>query len=202
MIVIIDNTAHQPTKMFLPKLIEYLKERDLPHTVIKGDTRGLENLKSIKHNDIKHIILSGSPIMLDGTADKKNYICNLYCLEQLNHIPIIGICFGCQLINKHFKGKLHDTGDVLCKTVNAYSPLSTHRVKLCARYLPSKVSRSFDVLMHLNLDNKVYPCLIKHKTFPMTGFMFHPEALKSTHWLLDYYLTGHLAFRNKFPTIP
>ena len=189
MIVVIDNTGTQPTKMFLPKIIAYLEERKLQYKIIKGDTNGLHELKELKPNDIHQIILSGSPIMLNDQSNKKDYVCNLYCLDNLQHIPTIGICFGCQLIIHHYKGTLYDTGSVICKTVNASSSFKTHKVKLCARYLPKKVTNAFDILMHLNVENKEYPCLIKHKHLPLVGVMFHPEALKSTHWTLDYFLT-------------
>lgn len=189
MIVVIDNTGKQSKKMFLPKIISYLEERDFKYKIIKGDVSGLEELKKLKRETIQHIILSGSPIMLNGQENKDDYICNLYCLEKLQHIPIIGICFGCQLIIKHFNGTLFDTGDVYCKTVEASSTFKTHKVKLCARYLPKKVTNVFDVAMSLNVGEKQYPCLIKHKQLPMVGVMFHPEALKSTHWVLDFILS-------------
>lgn len=188
MIIVIDNTGTQPKKMFLPQIFSYLKERKLPYQVIKGDAAGLDQLQGIDHEDIEHIILSGSPLMLNGQTDKNEYICNVYCLEKLQHVPILGICFGCQLINVHFGGTLYDGGSVFCKSVEAFSAFRTHKVKLCARYLPYKVPVVFDVMMHLRRGNYEYPCLFKHKHLPMVGVMFHPEALKATQWVMDYFL--------------
>ncbi len=191
MILIIDNTAKQRTKMFLPKLTSYLESKNIDYKTIKGDASGMVDIIKLRPENIQCIILTGSPIMLNGKTDLDDYICNIYCLKHFTTKPIMGICFGCQIINTYFGGTLHDIGNVVCKQVNAYSSTdNSFKVKLCARYLPKRVSpQELDTLMYLKLDNKTYPALIKHKTRPIIGVMFHPEALVSTHHVLNEFIS-------------
>ena len=56
------------------------------------------NLK--KYDNIKGIILSGGP----STVTNKNF--KLYQKIYLKKIPVLGICYGLQLIAKIFGGKI------------------------------------------------------------------------------------------------
>lgn len=198
MIIVIDNTRNQKIKMFFPKLIQYLQDKDIEYNVIEGDLRGLNKLKGIlnkKQKTVNGIIMSGSPIMLDESSNVEDYICNLYCLKHLN-IPILGICFGCQLINVYFGGNLYDMSEVKCikmkiesKDNNEMWSSLTGNAQFCCRYLPKCVpNKQLNILMYVNENNMKFPCVIQHKTRHIIGIMFHPEALKKTNKVLDYFL--------------
>jgi anthranilate/para-aminobenzoate synthase component II len=200
MIVVIDNTQKQKAKMFLPKLLEYLDNSKIAYSIIKGDTTGLINLKNIPLDTIDGVIMSGSPIMLNEKSIVDEFICNLYCLKYFKDTPILGICFGCQLINMYFGGSLYDMGSLHCETYhvqsNAFESITKSglNAKFCCRYIPDCVpSKVFEVLMLVDIREKnsyrQFPCLIKHKKRLVTGVMFHPEALKKTYFILDEFLS-------------
>jgi anthranilate/para-aminobenzoate synthase component II len=194
-IVLIDNSMKQRVKMFLPKLIEYLdsKSDKIKYKVVRGDVDGLQKLKEIQGEmQIDGVIMSGSPLMPTEATDVKDYVCNLYCLKNMTKTPILGICFGCQLIHLFFGGKLLDLGHVTCKrmkvTKHNQDFLDIKEGKFCARYLPLDTpSKSLEVLMTVNIDTS-FPCVIKHRKRDVMGVMFHPEALKSTHKFLDAFI--------------
>lgn len=195
MIIVVDNTRNQKVKMYFPKLINFLESNKTSYVIVNGDIDGLKELKKLlnkKQGAIKGIVLSGGPIMLDETSNIDDYICNLYCLKHLIHIPILGICFGCQLINMVFGGNLYDMLEVKCVKMNiegtddVWCSLNG-RAQFCCRYLPNCVpSKHLDTLMYVTtpMNDKKLPCLIKHKKKNITGVMFHPEALHKTHKVL------------------
>jgi anthranilate/para-aminobenzoate synthase component II len=200
MILIIDNTKTQKVKMYLPKLMKYFNEKNIQYTMIDGDITGLPLLEkciSDKNNPIKGIVLSGSPIMPYEHLKVEDYIVNLYCLKYLTHLPIIGICFGCQLMNIYFGGSLYDMKDVFCKktkiqhtnTGQGIWKLLDGMAQFCCRYLPDYVSNKFNTMMTVQMESKTYSCVIKHKWKNLLGVMFHPEAMKKTHSVLDYFVS-------------
>jgi anthranilate/para-aminobenzoate synthase component II len=207
MIVVVDNTHGQRVLQFLPKLFDYLDTNNIEYMVIKGNHEGLEPLLTMD-DKIDGIIMSGSPLMLPevfpshiSKSNEKNHliVTNIKCIETFSKtIPILGICFGCQLMNVMFGGTLENVGGnkVLCKTmgvknvgVSVLHSQSIDKGKFCCKYMPKTVAKSFNTKMIADVNGKSYACLIKHKKRPLWGIMFHPEALKSTHVILDKFLS-------------
>jgi anthranilate/para-aminobenzoate synthase component II len=206
MIVVVDNTAGQRVLMFFPKLLEFLDDRDVEYIVIKGDREGLKSLLAMDVKKINGVILSGSPIMIpDYTKTNKasnyqdnNILTNLRCIKTLSKlVPVLGICFGCQLMNAMYGGTLENVGGdrVLCKTmaIEQVGEMGNNKLptkgKFCCKYMPDKVATCFTVKMTTQINGKEHPCFIKHKRRELWGCMFHPEALKSTHIVLDMFMS-------------
>jgi anthranilate/para-aminobenzoate synthase component II len=207
MIVVVDNTNGQRVLQFLPKLLDYLDSKDIEYIVIKGNHEGLEPLLTIEQNKIDGIILSGSPIMLPelfpnfpkSTGQDHLIVTNVKCIETFSKkVPILGICFGCQLMNIMFGGTLENVGGdkVLCETMgikkvasSLLNPPSINKGKFCCKYMPKKVADAFTTKMTVDVDGEPYTCLIKHKRRPLWGTMFHPEALQSTRVILDKFIS-------------
>lgn len=189
MLLVIDNTQRQKVKMFLPKLLAFLDTQGTKYTIVKGDTTGIGCIQAIKAmkgvnatKGIKAIIMTGSPLMLSSSSPTE-YATNTYCLKHFPMVPTLGICFGCQLINTYFGGTLRDLGTLYCD--RGTTPSAPLRPKFCCRYVPDVVPSPFKVEIECMVLGKKTPCIIKHKRRPLTGIMFHPEALKSTHYILE-----------------
>lgn len=205
MFIIIDNTYQQKTLQFLPKLLDYFQHRHIDYIVIKGNAEGLKQLDKIRktNKSIHGLILSGSPIMLPevshGASNMQQYITNIECIKTLSKsIPTLGICFGCQLMNLMFGGTLENVGGnrVICETLPIVTKEQCHKglippskAKFCCKYMPREVSKQFATIATVDINDKEYSCMVKHKRRPLYGCMFHPEALKSTHHVLDTFLT-------------
>jgi anthranilate/para-aminobenzoate synthase component II len=209
MIVVVDNTNGERVLRFLPKLLDYLDSKGIEYIVIKGNHEGLEPLLTMDQKKIDGIILSGSPIMLPEvfphfpkSTDPKGahlIVTNMKCIETFSKkVPILGICFGCQLMNIMFDGTLENVGGdkVLCETMGIKKVASSllnspsiNKGKFCCKYMPKKVADAFVTKMTVDINGKPHACLIKHKRRPLWGSMFHPEALKSTHVILDKFMS-------------
>lgn len=199
MIVLIDNSINQTQKTYVPYIISYLDHHKISYTIVQGNIQGLQHLKQIAHK-VQGIIMSGSPLMLPSNPKPEQYICNVYCLKTLRHIPILGICFGCQLIHTFFGGSLYDLQRVHCRKFfttadsTATLPWFQHngqKAQFCCKYLPdTKPIKTLRTHMFVTIpsSDSPLPCVIQHKKRPILGVMFHPEAITETHWVLDYFL--------------
>jgi len=152
-------------------LLEKLK------TLIPGEESVIkfDNLKTVNTNDFDLVVMSGShdnSIVWNG--DKY--------LDELNFVknttkPVIGICFGFELIVKVFGGEIielsnRDKGikeiEILDK--NIYSKPNI-KVYESHRWAIGKLPEEFNILA----KSSVGPEIIKHKSLPIYGFQFHPE---------------------------
>lgn len=193
MIVVVDNTKNQKRKMFLPNLVRYLQKNEIDFIVFKGDMSGVYLMQEyIKEGTkIQGIILSGSPMMLNNSKSEQ-YALNTYCLDRLSHIPILGICFGCQLITSYFGGILTSLGSLHCeqytvKPVNSRKPVFT--AQFCCTYMPWLLPKTLKTMMTVSIDGHNYVCGFRHNKKNIYGLMFHPEKLASTHRFLDTFIS-------------
>ena len=91
--IIVIDFGSQVTKLIARRIREYS---------VLSEVLTLKDLKKKKiFSGVKGIILSGGPSTVTKSSHPKipNGIFNL-------NIPILGICYGLQLIAKHFKGKV------------------------------------------------------------------------------------------------
>lgn len=119
---------------------------------------------------------------------------SLFCLEENSNnfskeisfikdskIPIIGICFGSELIIKAFGGTLRrlnekEAGIVDIKVTKAnliFGNKKSFQVYANHKWTPNFIPSDVIVLA----ESKNGPEVIKHKKLPIWGFQFHPENM-------------------------
>ena len=137
------------------------------------------------------LILSGGPQSV--FTDENDYS---FIFEQ-KKLPILGICYGMQLMGKYFGGKVekgligeYGHADILC------SPDFHHEL------IPSKMSVWMSHSDHISVVPDSFRVVMKssnglvagimHKEAPMMGLQFHPEVEHSKNGkiLLEYFLSS------------
>lgn len=127
------------------------------------------------------LILSGSskfPIMgNEGKLEPE------FSLVLNSTIPVIGICYGCELIARAFCGTLVDLGegnkerDVIDVDVVVDHPMFQGKKSFKAydahRWAIESLRPELEILAH----SKHGPEVIRHRIRPITGFQFHPEKM-------------------------
>jgi GMP synthase (glutamine-hydrolysing) len=133
---------------------------------------------SLNHNDIQGIILSGGP---SSVYEKNSPKCSPLFFEM--DVPILGICYGMQLISYHFRGvvsrsKHREYGfaelDIIKKDL-LFSSLGKHQhVWMSHGDKITKIPKGFISLA--KTKNSPY-AIIKSNTKNIYGVQFHPEVV-------------------------
>lgn len=121
------------------------------------------------------IVLSSGPGDPEQATEARNIVDQLL---QAN-LPLLGICFGCQLLGLATGGKTHklpyghhSTNHPVLErsTKKAFSTSQNHNFALQESSLPPSV----EITHHSLLDDSVEGILLKHH--PIIGVQFHPEG--------------------------
>lgn len=149
-------------------------EKLIPHHEI---VRRFDTFKIGEADGFDLVVLSGGSICpVTGNEEKFSQEINFI---QNTKKPLIGICFGCELIVKAFGGELEklNSREKGIKEVTILDPhfyeVSKIKVYENHQWGITKLPDTFAVLAES--DDGVE--IIKHKTLPMYGFQFHPENL-------------------------
>jgi GMP synthase-like glutamine amidotransferase len=152
-------------------LLEKLKR------LIPGDevVRRFDSFDSREAREFDIVILSGSSLgPLVENEDKFSQ--EMYFIKNTTK-PLIGICFGFELIVRAFGGQLKklEKKDQGIKSINILDDSlykkSTIKVYENHEWTVDKLPDVLDV----SAESSAGPEIIKHKTLPIYGFQFHPE---------------------------
>lgn len=154
---------------------------------------GISDFKVVKTHSqmckvrgVSGVILSGSEMMVTD-ADMKTYndrfMLNMTALVRFD-VPVLAICFGCQLINHVFGGRLRKLDTRLER--NAPISLDGHRapVKFNCGYIIESVGAEMETLATVKYKREDFPCFIRHRERPVYGTLFHPESSPETHRII------------------
>ena len=197
MLVIINNcrcTKNEDSKFNLNNLVKYLSDKKIKHCVVKTHA---QFDKCIKNNSVKGLILTGSPNFINQDSFKDISI-NLYAINHFkNKIPILGICYGAQLINVLSGGKIFHMenkikGDYLVN-LDKKNQLFKNKMKdlECAFNFYDQlksVPKKFKIIATFNHNNNKYICGFANENEKIYGLLFHPETHKKTHKILDNFI--------------
>ena len=132
------------------------------------------------------LFLSGSSHMLTRPENQRNFEPETRIIMDAS-FPILGICYGHQLIGKTFGARLSDLGR-MCSGFESVKILRDHplfddlsseiNVPESHRQALANVPSGFDCLGE-SASSKVE--IMAHKSRPIYGFQFHPERADEEH---------------------
>lgn len=188
MLLVVDNSQGQ-TENNTEHLNRFLAERRVPHVRITS----LADLATVAAQSITGIILSGSPLMVtaaDINKQTEQFILNLLVLRTYPHMPTLAICFGAQLVNQLYGGSLHKLHPRFCADVRLVC--ANQPAHFCLSYVIAEPppERLFTVLDTATIRGRCVPCLLQHRSRPLTVCLFHPESNAATHYILDNFLSA------------
>jgi anthranilate/para-aminobenzoate synthase component II len=199
MILIVDNTCSNKKDKIKPLLttLEDMK------TDFKSDDSidGISSILSKYKRNIKGIILSGGPICNTlSIKDPSVLLKNLLPLQECPHVPVLGICFGFQVLfsslfdlpvhhaRKSIGGKTH-----LIKQNESFLteglPTSHNVFNAHTDYLDPKdiKSHTLKLVLLYSKQNKIYGLQDTNNQY--FGFQFHPEKYKQTTSIIRNFIT-------------
>ncbi len=150
------------------------------------DYRTPELYEKIIEQEPDLIFLSGSSHMLTKPENQRNFEPEMQLIRNSN-FPILGICYGHQMIGLTFGSRIVDLGRT-CTGYEKVRLLHDHpvlqglskevKVAESHRQALASVPRDFECLGE-SASTKVE--IIAHKSRPIYGFQFHPERSDETH---------------------
>ncbi len=171
MIGVVDNGSR-----YFKDILKILNKLNVKYEILK-----MENLTKINIDKFQGLILSGSPLML---ADSKVQWKIKRCYKFLKSYekPLLGICFGLQIIGFMNDVKLKNLGFcvkgmqkiLIQKKDKIFNGLSSNlRMDFNHEEYLVKVPKDSELLASSNFVDVV---VIKHKKFNQYGVQFHPET--------------------------
>jgi GMP synthase-like glutamine amidotransferase len=179
MLLVIDNTKDLENAIMTPNLLRILDELGVQYSIASTRTE-LISIIDTMHSEITGIILSGGPLCLSGPTQIADMSKNLLVLLSFN-VPILGICFGFQVIAAAFGADLVQMSEPI--TGEQQVAFFDHQL---FRDLPRPMVHPMfqhhcDALIEPPHGFKVIACSekkiegIAHNTRPVYGVQFHPE---------------------------
>jgi len=190
MILMIDNYDS-----FTYNLVQYLGELRAEVAVFRNDEISLEKVDALRPS---HIVLSPGPCTPDEAG------ITLALIERFaGQVPILGVCLGHQAIGQAFGGKVvragrvmhgktshirHDEKGVFMKIPNDFVATRYHSLVVERPSLPDCLEVSAQ-----SEDGEIMG--LRHRSLPVEGVQFHPEALLTEHGheMLQNFIQGRRA---------
>lgn len=192
------NSRSKKRMSYYKKLLDALTNLGIRYHVYDHQKDDVDKLRKL----VKGIILSGSILKLSQPLKNEDIMVNFVALHHFD-VPVLGICFGCQLLHMMYGGKLRDIKKYECNdhmvTMDTSHPLfMNHEKKLSYRFCFSDLiisHKSADIkeIAWFTFLGKKQPCAFQF-TENVYGCMFHPEYHHTTYGILYNFsvLTGTL----------
>ena len=201
MLLVIDNTSNCKRSVNCKHLVTILSSNNIEFVVVKTIDEIIDVHKNKGSKSTSGIILTGSETMLTETIDINKIT---HCMYALMHfkVPVLGICFGAQLLHVLHGGRLERLEQLQCKkilvTLDASNPLfrlSEHtkekqtsvHMRFC--YNDQMISEHVTTckpiaFMASTKSGERIPCAYKYNDHPWYGILFHPEYYSHTHYVI------------------
>jgi len=187
-ILIVDNA--ETTKKFYFMLTDYFNKQNIKFIEIAD----VNQLYGIKHlwKKIYGVVLSGSDRLLSDKQCVHNLAKNIAPLQFLN-VPVLGICYGFQILNMIFGGKIHNMGKTCDKVLNIKKlvehPIldgldNTFKAQCYNNDNIPVIAQPFNLLCRSSKMNQGF----FNDELKLYGFQFHPESYKDTEVILHNFI--------------
>jgi anthranilate synthase/aminodeoxychorismate synthase-like glutamine amidotransferase len=188
MIALIDNYDS-----FTYNLAQYLGELGAEVRVFRNDEISVEGVAALAPS---HVVLSPGP----GTPDEAGITLGLIA-RLAGSVPLLGVCLGHQAIGQAFGGKVvragkvmhgkvsrihHDAGGVFAGVPDEFVATRYHSLVVERASLPACLAVTAQAE-----DGEIMG--LRHRSLPVEGVQFHPEALLTEHGhaMLQNFLEGN-----------
>jgi len=207
MIIVVDNThkkcRHSP---HCNRLLKMLTAHNTEYKVVKNMRDAVASrvgVVKVEVGVVKAVILTGSEKLLSKPIDLEEIAHCMYILMHFPRVPVLGICFGAQVMHILHGGSLQHLSQLQCGKMPVY--LESHplfavngkheNVRFC--YNDQMVKPNMAVSKPIAYMDSVLdsmkgriPCGFQYtdgerKCF---GILFHPEYYASTHYIILNFL--------------
>jgi GMP synthase (glutamine-hydrolysing) len=201
MIIVVDNTKNLKKAFMTPKLLKCLDATGMEYVVVSNCEQTSDALRNIEQ--VEGAILSGGPMSLAQEVDMQNINKNILVLLSLDK-PILGICFGLQIIGACYGGQVipmeeEKQGNVEIVLTENYSSilfqgLDDHNVTRYHQDCLEVVPEHFVVTARTS-DGVVQA--IECPKIKRWGVQFHPEAKESSQKIIRNFVNMIIKSRQK-----
>lgn len=192
MILLIDNTKNLYKAKMTPNIISVLDEKNIQYITISSKINLIDLINSEKINKIKGVILSGGPLCLTENCLYEDISKNILALTIFKNIPILGICFGFQIMCDMYGGYIKQLNKNYTKEIKvkvnqsslSIFPNNNYNLFFSHKDYLNKAPPSFNKFEYMN---KIIA--IENKQLKRYGFQFHPEGTKDGKELIKLFLS-------------
>ena len=188
MIVMLDNYDS-----FTYNLVQYLCELGAEVAVFRNDEISIQKIEAMQPS---HIVISPGPCTPNEAGISLELIAGL-----AGRVPILGVCLGHQAIGQAFGGRVvrakqvmhgktsrirHDESGIFREIPNGFVATRYHSLVVQRDSLPDCLVVSAE-----SEDGEIMG--LRHRSLPVEGVQFHPEALLTEHGhrMLQNFIDSH-----------
>lgn len=181
MLLMIDNYDS-----FTFNLVHYFEALNQSVCVFRNDALTLSDIEKLNPS---HIVISPGP------GRPENAGITISCIKHFTgKIPLLGVCLGHQAIGQAFGAKIvhaktimhgktsdiyHNNSGVFKNLSNPFKATRYHSLAIDQKTLPNDFEITAWAQEKNNTSREIMG--IKHRTLPIEGVQFHPEAILTEH---------------------